>query len=320
MKEKHAGPVNSNHRALSGTPAAQQDASSRSKRTICVCADDYGLHAGINQAALELARKNRISALSCLVDGPAWPAGWKALKAADATHVEIGLHLNFTEDLGHNRIVHPLPNLILLAYAHGLNRAALKREILRQLDRFEATTGRMPDFVDGHQHVHQLPVIRKALIEVLNERYRSRKPWLRATRAPEHWPNIRLPFSVKFKSSLIGSLGASALSHLARKHGYSQNRHLLGVYGFDMSERRYLHNLRAWLKTATNGDVLMCHPSLTGPWNDPLLGARYHEYRVLSGDAFSALTEWAHIEIGALPIPRSGLDGNRGPDTDLFLR
>ena len=50
------------------------------RRTICVCVDDYGLHAGINQAALNLVRENRISAVSCLVDGPAWPSGWNALK------------------------------------------------------------------------------------------------------------------------------------------------------------------------------------------------------------------------------------------------
>jgi predicted glycoside hydrolase/deacetylase ChbG (UPF0249 family) len=282
--------------------------------------DDYGLHAGINQAALNLARLNRISAISCLVDGPAWPAGWKTLQAADATHVEVGLHLNFTEDFGQNRIVHPLPKLIFLTYARALDRAELGRDIQRQLECFESATGRMPDFVDGHQHVHQLPVIRDTLLGVLNERYRSRRPWLRATYPPKHWPNIRLPLSVKFKSRLIGFLGASALSRLARKHGYGQNHHLLGVYGFDVSERRYLHNLRAWLKTATNGDVLMCHPSLTGPWDDPLLGARYHEYRVLAGDAFSALTAWAGIEIGTLPRRNSELYGNGDPNTDILPR
>ena len=71
-----------------------------------------------------------------------------------------------------------------------------------------------------------------------------------------------------------------------------------------MSERHYLHNLRAWLTSAKSGDVLMCHPSLTGPWKDPLRGARYHEYRVLSGDVYTTLAECAGIRIGALPIAR----------------
>ena len=232
--------------------------------------------------------------------------------------MEIGLHLNFTEDLGHNRILHPLPKLILLAYLRGLNRAALKWDIQRQFERFESVTGRMPDFVDGHQHVHQLPVIRDALLEVLNKRYGARKPWLRATRPPERWSSARLPLSVKFKAGLIASLGASSLSRLARTHGYSQNRHLLGVYGFDMSATRYLRQMRIWLKHAEDGDVLMCHPSLSGPWNDPLLGARFHEYQVLSGDAFAALVAWAGIKIGTLPLATTGL-ADTDPDTGIAI-
>ena len=286
-------------------PFAPLQNSDAPKRTICACVDDYGLHAGINQAALNLVREDRISAVSCLVDGPAWPSGWNALKF-DAARVEIGLHLNFTEDLGHDRILHPLPKLILLAYLGGLNRTALKRDIQRQFERFESVAGRMPDFVDGHQHVHQLPVIRDTLLEVLNKRYVARKPWLRATHPPEHWSNTRLPLSVKFKPGLIASLGASSLSRLARTHGYSQNQHLLGVYGFDMSETRYLRQMHIWLKHAEDRDVLMCHPSLSGPWNDPLLGARFHEYQVLSGDAFGDLVAWAGIKIGTMQVPATG--------------
>ena len=51
----------------------------------------------------------------------------------------------------------------------------------------------------------------------------------------------------------------------------------------------------------------MCHPSLSGPWNDPLLDARLHEYQVLSGDAFAALAAWAGIKIGTLPLATTGL-------------
>jgi len=69
------------------------------RRVISVCVDDFGQHEGINQAALDLAGRRRVSAISCLVDGPAWPAGAAALRA-HAASVEVGLHLNFTEDFG----------------------------------------------------------------------------------------------------------------------------------------------------------------------------------------------------------------------------
>ena len=186
--------------------------------------------------------------------------------------MEMGLHLNFTEDLGQNGLMHPLPRLILLAYLHGLNRAALKRDIQRQFERFESVTGHMPDFVDGHQHVHQLPVIRDALLEVLNKRYGARKPWLRATRPPERWSSARLPLSVKFKAGMIASLGASSLSRLARTHGYSQNRHLLGVYGFDMSATRYLRQMRDIAQTRRRGRRADVPPILERPLERPPVG------------------------------------------------
>lgn len=271
---------------------------------ISVCVDDYGLHVGINQAALNLADMARVSAISCLVNGPAWHRGCHALKE-HADNVEIGLHLNFTEDFGQNLVCATLPKLVVSAYMRRLDCAAIEQDIVRQLDHFELSMHREPDFIDGHQHVHQLPVIRDALIKVLDQRGASRKPWLRATFPPECWADVRLSRSAKRKSSVIGWLGAAALSRLAKRHGYRQNRHLLGVYGFDASESRYLHKLRAWFTSAGDGDVLMCHPSLTGPWDDPLLGSRYREYRVLSGDAFSTLTESAGIEIGFMPVSHS---------------
>jgi chitin disaccharide deacetylase len=259
--------------------------------------DDFGMHDGINQAALDLVKRGSVSAISCMVDGPAWHSGSISLKQT-AVEVEVGLHLNFTENFVQSLVSVPLPRLILLAYARVLDRAALKRDIERQLELFESTLGRMPAFIDGHQHVHQLPVIRDALIDVLDQRYSSRKPWLRASGPPKQLAGSALTWSVKFKSRLIGCLGASALSRLARRHGYRQNRHLLGVYGFNASDGLYLAFVRAWLRNAVGGEVLMCHPSVAGPWNDALMQARHQEYKVLASRNFAGLVRRAGFKIG----------------------
>ena len=257
-------------------------------RQITVCVDDFGMHDGINQAALDLAGRQRISAISCMVDGPAWETGSRALKH-NAFAVEVGLHLNFTEDFGQGLASVPLPKLIVSAHARLLDRAVVRREIERQVDLFESTVGCPPDFIDGHQHVHQLPVIREALIDVLDRRAASRKPWLRASCPPGRFARSALSRSARFKSRLIGWLGASACSRLARRHGYRQNRHLLGAYGFDAPEGQYAELLEAWFDSADAGDILMCHPSVSGPWQDPILQARHREYGVLASQAFADL-------------------------------
>jgi predicted glycoside hydrolase/deacetylase ChbG (UPF0249 family) len=261
--------------------------------------DDFGLHEGVNLAALNLAGLGRISAVSCLVDGPAWYSGSIALKEC-AAEMEIGLHLNFTENFGKNVTIRPLSKLILFSYARRLDLTALNQAIQRQLDSFVLAMGRVPDFVDGHQHVHQLPGIRETLLEVLDNRHLSCKPWIRASCPSESWVRSNLPISIKLKSKLIGLLGASALNILAKRHGYSQNRHLLGVYDFDSTKMRYSQLLQSWLQDATDGDLIMCHPSAAGSWDDGLLGARQHEYQVLSSEEFAELVSSCGIEITPL--------------------
>lgn len=284
--------------AFYGMTALPQSAPLSTKRVISVCVDDYGLHEGINQAALDLAARQRVSAVSCLVDGAAWHSGAQALRET-AVQVEVGLHLNFTEDLGQGR-QYRLSGLIARAYARQLDRAQVRVAIQRQFDRFEQAMGRLPDFVDGHQHVHQLPVIRDALADVMNQRCGPARPWLRATRPPLACLRAGLPLSARLKSWLIGWLGAQALRALARRHGYPQNNHLLGVYGFDRSEADYLQNMKRWLDCASDRDVLMCHPSLPGTGEDPLQSARNQEYRALASGTFSALLESAGVEVGPL--------------------
>lgn len=283
--------------------ALPQAAPIAARRAISVCVDDFGQHEGINQAALDLAGRQHVSAISCLVDGPAWHSGARALQA-HAGRVEVGLHLNFTEDFGQGAC-HTLTALIGRAYGRLLDRAQTKAAIERQFDRFEQATGCLPDFVDGHQHVHQLPVIRDQLIAVMNERYGSAKPWLRSTLPPAACWKSGLPRSAVAKSWLIGRLGAKSLHTLASQHGYPQNHRLVGVYGFELSEADYLRKMKLWLDCARDGDVLMCHPSL--PWTDgdSLQEARNQEYRVLSSAAFSALLESGGLEIGPLRGRRS---------------
>jgi predicted glycoside hydrolase/deacetylase ChbG (UPF0249 family) len=299
MEEGHAKPDENNRDPLYGMKALQQTQSTR--RKICICVDDYGLHDGINMAALDLFRLGRISAVSCLVDGPAWLSGVKALRGVDA-QPEMGLHLNFTEHLGQKFGPQSLPRLVFLAYSHQLDRSALKRDIQRQLERFESAMSRAPDFIDGHQHVHQFPVIREVLFEVLNARFASDKPWLRSTCAPRN-ASVLEPFPARFKSWMIEYLGAAAFGRLAKHHGYPQNSHLLGVYGFDLSEKTYLRHLGKWFNHAVSGDVLMCHPSLNGAWDDQILAARNREYRVLTGYSFHTLIQDEGIEIGTLQEP-----------------
>lgn len=264
--------------------------------------DDLGLHAGVNEAAAALAGQGRLGAVSCMVGAPLWPQARDALAACAAAGADIGLHLDLTEAplRGPRR---SLGAALLLSHAHLLPARALRDEIDAQLDAFEAAVRRAPDHVDGHQHVHQLPQVREALLDALQRRYPGQRPWLRSTR---HASNLLPPAGqgpmARLKPRVIEALGAAALAQLARARGHAQNGRLLGVYGFAGGAAGYRAWLRAWLTAAREGDLLMCHAATGAADGDPIGAARRCEWQLLGAPEFAEMLAHAGIELS--PISR----------------
>ena len=281
------------------TPAA--NGSTALPRRICIAADDFGLHTGIDAAVLELAEARSIQALGCMTGGPGWPSSAKALRVRATLQTDIGLHLDLTER-PLDRAPQALRSLILEAYTRRLDLRSIRAEIRLQLNAFEAALGRAPDYIDGHQHVHQLPGVRTELLDELAARYTiSQQPWLRCTvpaqgrvidaqavdqRAP---PPASLPVGARLKAAIIAGLGGYALRREAARRGVKMNAALTGVYGFNAEADAYRLLLEGWLAQAADGSVLMCHPSHTVEAGDPIGPARRTEYQVLASGALDAL-------------------------------
>jgi chitin disaccharide deacetylase len=263
---------------------------------LVVCADDHGLSAGVNDAIADLVERGRLSAVSCLVDAPEFAHG-AARIAQLGSRADIGLHLNLTESFGERAPRHALPALIARAYGRRLDPAVLRSEIRRQLDRFEEACGFAPHHVDGHQHVHQLPIVRDALLAELESRPATRRPWLRSGVPPQ----MPAPLAERLKPAVLGALGARALVREAAKRGFATNRHLLGVYGFAGSADDYVARLERWLAQAGDCDLLMTHPGAGERPGDPIAAARRIESSVLGGPAFERALAARGIEVARLP-------------------
>lgn len=235
-----------------------------------------------------------------MVDGEAMPdvAAWLANNPHD--NLELGLHLNLSEDLPGTRWHRPLNHLLLGSHLGQLNaapvRAALAADIARQLDVYEQRLGVMPDFIDGHQHVHQLPVVRDLLLAEVQRRWPAgsgRRPWLRRCASPAAAPagdtSGPLPGPERIKPWIIQSLGCKPLSRLASAAGLRQNNRLLGVRRFMGDSAGFMRLLNAWLARAGEADLLMVHPAAALPGlNDGILAARAVEYAVLASPEFGA--------------------------------
>ena len=254
-------------------------------RVLCICADDFGLREGVNQAILALLDAGRLQAVSCMVGGKAWLQGAAELRGRDRRRFDAGLHLDLTDSPLLPGSRHPLGRLIFASMARRVQRQALRREIDAQLDAFEQGLGCAPAYVDGHQHVHQLPLVRQALLAALSDRYGQALPWIRSTRTARGatWASP--------KAWLIECLGNGALMALADQGGFRHNRRLLGVYDFRGGEARFRALLLAWLHAARSGDLLMCHPGLGADDADPIAAARSAEFTVLREPALAAVLQ-----------------------------
>jgi predicted glycoside hydrolase/deacetylase ChbG (UPF0249 family) len=269
--------------AAAGTPAARH--ADPVRRWVC-CADDYAIDAGAIEGIAALIGQGRVTATSALVEAPLWPSAAAALPAN--ARADIGLHLNLTQAFAQQPDpVWPLAELIARCRLGAISRPGLRARIERQLDAFEDCMGRAPDYVDGHQHVHQFAIVREELLSALVRRYAPALPWLRSTRPP---PAVRDP-----KARLIAALGDRALRCRAAAVGARTSAYLVGVYGFDGDGPSYGRRLRRWMHAGPDGTVLMCHPSRSPQAGDPIATARGAEYQVLGGGQFVAALSEAGI-------------------------
>ncbi|MET3179063.1 UNVERIFIED_ORG: putative glycoside hydrolase/deacetylase ChbG (UPF0249 family) [Variovorax guangxiensis] len=263
-------------------------------RYLCICADDFGMSAGINSAVLDLAEQGKISATGGMVRREAWLAGARMLRRLDPAQFDTGLHLDLTRPARAGAPEPGLGGLLARTYTRTVFAPGLQADIRDQLTRFEDAMGRAPAFVDGHRHVHQFPVVRELLVEEIARRYAGAPPWIRST-APgwRHGPD-------RLKVRVIHSLGGSRLNALAAKRGIPTSSRLLGVYDFSGDMEQHEQRLSDWLSACRTGDVLMCHPSTGIVSGDPHGSARQREYTALLGLQLAMAGGSGRIELAPL--------------------
>ncbi len=269
-------------------------------RTLALCADDFGASRGIADAVVEIAGSGHLAAVSCLVNGADWARAAPLLRTLP---VEAGLHFNLTEgaplsaELGRRWPRLPtLPRLIAQAHLRLLPLSALRAELAAQLEAFAVASGFAPRFIDGHQHVHHLPGVRRLVLEAA-----ARLPESTAVRStgrvlgPGH----------AFKRFLIEATGGSALRRSLERRGLAHNPALTGVYDFRTHDYRAL--MQRWLeRVPQEGSLLFCHPATAAGLDpeDSIAAARRREYAYLRSAEFDADLVAADVTLG--PVWRRG--------------
>lgn len=261
-------------------------------RRITLCADDYAIAPGVSAAIRELIAAGRLNATSVMTVFPGLDADAAALaEAARGRRVSLGLHLTLTGPIrpltaGMAEPGGTLPTLRTLigrACARRLDPEAVAAELEAQFAAFRAAFGRPPDHVDGHQHVHVLPTVRRAVLAAT--RRHAPKAWLRdVVPAPAALRGLDL------KGRLIGAFGYGFAGDAAAA-GLATSRGFAGAYDFG-GNADFADLLRHFLAGLPEGGLAMVHPGRVDavlPTRDPLTGPREAELAVLAGPQLPAI-------------------------------
>jgi predicted glycoside hydrolase/deacetylase ChbG (UPF0249 family) len=265
-------------------------------RRIWLCADDYGISTAVNLAIRDLVVRGRLNATSALVVAPSChrseAVSLAALNCA-TPRVAIGLHVALTAPFRpSSREFSPLREGAFMPLAATLNHALLRRfdhdalatEIAGQVNDFSHLFGRIPDFIDGHQHVHLLPQIRDAVLRVAKQA--APNAWLRQC-------GRATPFIARLadRKGLFLDILSRGFRRRAAALGLRTNPAFAGTYAFaDDVDFRAL--FPRFLDRLPDGGVVMCHPGLVDAELqrlDPLTTLREREYAFLADDCFPAL-------------------------------
>jgi chitin disaccharide deacetylase len=277
-----------------------------SSTRLILCADDYALSPAVSRGIVSLLEQKRISATSCMTLSRFWPEeAQKLLPFFD--QMDIGLHLTLTDSkplssMPSIALTGSLPSINTLmsrALGRQLNSKEIEREINHQLLVFEEEIGAPPKFVDGHHHIHQLPVIGELLLKVLSERYPHQLPWVRIC-----WEN---PLTLwrrhvsPAKGLAIGLFGWF-LRRKAHRLGVITNTGFGGVHDFTYQES-FASVMERTLAHVCHDTVIMCHPGWVDDalrQSDSLVDGRQKEWDYLHSEDFAALLTQQKIILSPL--------------------
>jgi len=166
---------------------------------LIVTADDLGVGPDMDDGILAAADAGAITSASVLVGGPT------ADRLGRATELCLGLHLAFVQ--GRPVSEQPLPTLApggqflpsaLVLARSRIDPNELHVEAEAQVRRFVDLVGRLPAFVNTHQHTQLLPSVRRVLLRVC-----------------ERWAIARVRLPAEQRPLVVGTRARSVLWPLA---------------------------------------------------------------------------------------------------------
>ena len=232
-------------------------------KKISIVADDFGITQKVNDVIIDLIIKKKISDTSCIVLTQNFKKNSKNLNDLPVKFGK-GIHLTLTDfksvtspkSISFNGKLPTFNQLLLKIHKGQVFENDIVNEINSQLDIFEEFVGSKPNFIDGHHHVHQLPIISNILLKLIKKRYNEDPPFIRNT----YESNIKI---LKRNICLTKTFLLSYYGYFFKKklinNNFKTNNGFSGIYDFsEVTKYDYLFN--KFIKYVDHNHLLMVHP------------------------------------------------------------
>jgi len=270
-----------------------------SSPALVVTADDFGFGYLTSQGIIDAHLNGPVTATSLMVTtGDHVRASVELL--SQAPKLEVGLHLVLTgggKPLGRSRrsgLTDREGNLLgngalwAKAWTGRIDQGAVFEEIALQAKEFAAILGRPPAYVDAHHHAHQLPIIRAALMQAVEQQVLPARTRVTAE-PPRMMKRVR---SARLRRRAADFLGRRASREMAQKQIKTND------FYFGMLDERDLDRPFPWveyLQVLPESGVVewVVHP---GFYDETLVGRDgYIRQRVRELEALKRAGDWEGI-------------------------
>jgi predicted glycoside hydrolase/deacetylase ChbG (UPF0249 family) len=186
-----------------------------------------------------------------------------------------------------------LPSFAGLVLAGRIDSRSIHAELAAQYDRFAEALGAAPDFVDGHQHVHFLPVARDWL--------RSRFPRGEPGSRPKLRGSPQAPTTADASAGKIAMIAALAIrfDSTMRQAGFQIMGPLAGIYDW-RRPNGFEKAFQSAMRKLPDDGIFMCHPGKIDDVlkvRDRMLDARPLEFAFIRSDRCTEMLASANISI-----------------------
>lgn len=270
-----------------------------------VCADDFGISQSVSDGIIELLSMERLTAVSCMLNYDKNIDNQMVKLINYKSNCDIGLHLNLTSG-------RPLTNgldsssglvdqrgsflsfnkLLKNVLTNRVNTSILFNEIEKQLNFFALLTNFLPNFIDGHQHVQQLPIIRDVLLELCAKIYKNNKFYLRVGTFPLRQAIVNNLSLRMIIGSVSIDLFAKRYNQMIKSRKILCNNNLLGYHNYN-SEERFEDVFSKYLTlVSSNNDIFFMHPGYIDDdliSRDSLVNGRLTNLEFMKSDCFHDL-------------------------------